>query len=213
MRPRPPFVPAFMALLLMAWGWPSGSADAASLSKTYSYFSVGGATLSEIEAELARRGPRLESTGRRHPGATAMSFTSKLGFEETPGACRIVRADVSVGAKVTLPRWRRPQAAGQDTRLIWDTLSADIKRHEESHVVIAKKHARELENALRKLGRFDNCARANAKAQAVTERQLAKHDAEQASFDRVEGKNFDRRIMQLLERRLQRMDAAAAKRP
>ncbi|HEV7254447.1 MAG TPA: DUF922 domain-containing protein [Mesorhizobium sp.] len=186
-----------------------GAAPAANLSKTYSYFTVGGATLGEIEAELARRGPKVGSAGRRHPGATSLSFNSKLDFAETPRSCRISRADVSVSARLTLPRWRRPGGAEQDTRLIWDTLAADIKRHEESHVSIAKRHARELENALRALGNFRDCAQASAKVQALSDRILAKHDAEQASFDRVEGKNFESRILRLLERRLERMDAAS----
>jgi len=127
---------------------------------------VGGVTLSEIGAELARRGPQVGSSGRRHPGATALSFTSKLDFAQAPRSCRIGEANVSVTAEVTLPRWRRPRGAEADTRLIWDTLAADIKRHEESHVSIAKRHARELENALRALGNFRDCAQANAKAQA-----------------------------------------------
>lgn len=201
--------PSFLLLsAALAFGAP-GIASAANLSKTYSYFTVGGVTLSEIEAELARRGPQVSSTGRRHPGATSLAFNSTLDFAETPRSCRIGRADVSVSAKVTLPRWRRPRGAEEDTRLIWDTLAADIKRHEESHVSIAKRHARELENALRALGTFRDCAQANAKAQAVSERILAKHDAEQARFDRVEGKNFESRLLRLLERRLERMDAAA----
>ena len=106
-------------------------AGAASVSRTYSYFSIGGSTLDEIQGELTRRGPRVASTGRRHPGATALTFTSRFSFEQSPGSCRIVKADVTVGAKVTLPRWKRPQAADAGTKLIWDTLAADIKRHEE----------------------------------------------------------------------------------
>ncbi len=183
-------------------------AEAATLSKTYSYFSVGGATLSEIEGELARKGPHVQSTGSRHPGATTMEFTSRISYAQSAGSCRIAGANVKVGAKMTLPRWRAPRKADQGTRLIWNTLSADIKRHEESHVVIAKNHAAELEAALRKLGTFSDCKAAAAKAQDVTTRVLALHDAEQARFDRVEGKNFESRILRLLAYRLERMETA-----
>ena len=57
-------------------------APAESLAKTYSYFSVGGTTLDEIEEQLNRRGPQVKSTGRRHPGATQMQFTTRLGYAE-----------------------------------------------------------------------------------------------------------------------------------
>src|SRR5262245_10918426 len=120
---------------------------AASVAKTYSYFSIGGATLEEIQNQLDIRGPKVKTTGRRHPGATQMEFTSRIAYGKGTNGCSIARASVTVKAKVILPRWTRPRRADEDVRLVWDTLSSDIKRHEESHVIIAKNHARELEQA------------------------------------------------------------------
>lgn len=182
-------------------------AGAASLSKTYSYFSIGGNTLDEIEAELARRGPHVRTSNKRHPGATQMEFTTKLSYKQGAGYCKIVGAHVTVKAKVILPKWRRSRKAEQDVRLIWDTLSADIKRHEESHVVIAKNHAREMEQALKAMDRQKSCRTAAAKARTVTDKILARHDRAQMEFDRVEGKNFESRIIRLLKYRLEQIDA------
>ena len=142
----------------------------ASLSKTYSYFSIGGTTLDQIEAELSIRGPQVKSTGRRHPGATRMEFTTKLGYSESKGYCRISEVRVSVKAKVILPRWRQRSKADEDVRLIWDTLSSDIRRHEEGHVVIAKNHAREIEQKLKALYRQRNCQAAAEKARIAASR-------------------------------------------
>jgi predicted secreted Zn-dependent protease len=183
-------------------------AGAASVSKSYSYFSIGGKTLEEIEQELVRRGPKVKSTGTRHPGATQMEFTTRIGYAEANGGCSIVKASVNVEAKMILPRWRLRAKADGDTGLIWDTLSADIKRHEESHVVIAKNHARDLELALQRIGRQPNCKVAAAKAKAVSDRILALHDRAQEEFDRIEGINFESRIIRLLRYRMDRIDAA-----
>jgi predicted secreted Zn-dependent protease len=180
-------------------------ASAASVAKTYSYFSIGGATLDEIQNELDIRGPKVKTTGRRHPGATQMEFVSRIGYAKGPNGCSIAKATVTVKAKVILPRWRRPRGADQDVRLVWDTLSADIKRHEESHVVIAKNHARDLEQALRAIPRQSDCKEAQAKAAGATQKVLARHDRAQLDFDRVEGINFERRIVRLLRYRLERM--------
>lgn len=194
-----------LAAAMIAWtALPSG---AASLSKTYSYFTIGGNTLDEIEAELASRGPHVSASNRRHPGATQMEFTTRLSYSQTPGSCRIVKAEVSVKAKVILPKWRRSRHAEQDVRLIWDTLSSDIKRHEESHVVISKNYARDMEQALEAMGRQKDCDSAAAKAKDVTAKILAKHDRAQMEFDRVEGKNFESRIMRLLQYRLDQIKA------
>ncbi len=180
-------------------------ANAASVAKTYSYFSIGGATLEEIQNELDVRGPKVKTTGRRHPGATQMEFTSRIGYANSAEGCRVAKATVTVKAKIILPRWRRPGRADGDVRLVWDTLASDIKRHEESHVVIAKNYARELEQALLKVGRQKDCKAAQAKAADLTQRVLARHDRAQVQFDVVEGRNFESRILRLLRYRLERI--------
>ena len=182
---------------------------AANLNKTYSYFSIGGTTLDEIQTELSKRGPHVKSTGLRHPGATQMEFNSRVGYAQSENSCKIVAATVSVKAKVILPRWRRTTKADGDVRFIWSTLEADIKRHEESHVVIAKNHARDLEKAILAIGKQKNCAIAAEKAQAVSDKILAKHDREQQRFDRVEGINFEKRLISLMRYRLERAAKAS----
>ena len=183
-------------------------AGAASLSKTYSYFSIGGRTLEEIGAELDRKGPRVRNTGgSRHPGATQMEFTTRIDYAPGNRGCAIAKSSVSVQIKIILPRWRQRAKALGDTRVIWDTLSADIKRHEETHVMIAKNHARELELALRGVGGQRDCKTAVAKAKAATTKIFAQHDRAQSEFDRVEGLNFESRIIRLLRYRLERIDS------
>ena len=182
-------------------------ASAESLTKTYSYFSVGGTTLDELEDQLNRRGPKVKSTGRRHPSATQMQFNTRLGYTEKGGRCRVTEANVTVKAKVILPRWRQRGRADQDIRLIWDTLSDDIKRHEEQHVVIARKHARQLEQKLVRLGRQKSCAIAAEKAKATADRLLEKHDKAQAKFDRTESANFEKRLLKLMQRRINMIEA------
>ena len=182
-------------------------AAAANLQKTYSYFTVGGTTLDQLEQELTTRGPQVKSTGRRHPGATQMQFNTKLGYAESNGYCRVASATVTVKAKVILPRWGQRGRADQDVRTVWDTLSSDIKRHEEGHVVIAKNHARDLETALLKLSRQKTCDRVAEKARATASKILNDHDKAQDRFDRIEGINFERRMLSLLRYRAERIQS------
>ena len=187
---------AFMAVL-------SSPAAAAELSKTYSYFTIGGTNLDEIEKELRKRGPQINKSGARHPGATRMEFNTRIGYGERNGRCSVLEASVSVKANMILPRWNRPRKSDNDTRFVWDTLSSDIKRHEESHVVIARNHAREMENELKRIRNERDCATAQEKAKETTARILAKHDAEQERFDRIEGINFERRLLRLMRYRME----------
>ena len=187
-------------------------ASAATVKRSFSYFSIHGKTLAEIQAQLDARGPVVGAAGDRHPGATRMEFSTRLTYGSGKGSCRIVKADVTVKAKVFLPRWRDRRRAEPDTRMIWDTIARDIRRHEESHLSIAKNHARDLENALRGLYPMASCGALTAKARKVSTRLLAEHDAEQARFDRIENKNFEWRILSLLRYRLEQMVENAARR-
>ena len=73
-------------------------------------------------------------------------------------------------------------------------------------MVIARTHAREMEMEIEKLRRQKTCSSLAAEAKAVNARILAKHDREQARFDRVEGINFERRMLRLLRYRIERID-------
>lgn len=199
---RKTLAPAFCLLALLV-----SPVESASLSKTYTYFTIGGTTLEEIERELTRRGPKVQTTGARHPGATRMEFSTRVSYGEQNGRCRVLEVNVNVKAEMILPRWNRRSRADEDTRLIWDTLSADIKRHEELHVTIARSHAREMEEAIRALGNQRSCEIAQEKVKQASARILAKHDREQERFDRVESINFESRLMRLLRYRLERMEA------
>ena len=192
------------ALLFAATAVPAGAAN---LVKTYSYFSIGGSTLEDIEKQLSTHGPQVKSTGSRHPGATQMAFTTRISYATQAGSCRIADAAVTVKVKVILPEWRRPRKADPDVKLFWDTLSADIKRHEERHVEIAKNYGRELENALKATYPRTDCDTAKAKAAEITAAILARHDRAQVQFDRVESVNFESRILRLMRYRVQRIES------
>lgn len=196
--------PLLSALMLILAATPAGAAN---LVKTYSYFAVTGRTLDDIEKQLTKNGPEVKSTGSRHPGATQMAFTTRVSYAQTANSCRIANAQVTVKVKVILPEWRRPRKADPDVRLFWDTLSADIKRHEERHVEIAKNHARELEDALKATYPQKTCEAVKAKAAEISSAILAEHDRAQVQFDRVESVNFESRIIRLLRYRMQRIQS------
>ncbi len=193
-------------ILLALAALMAGPAHAADLAKRYSYFSIRGTTLEEIEKELNRHGPKVKSTGSRHPGATEMEFRTRLKYRDRGNICEIASSQVSLSVKMILPRWRRSARASRETAIIWDTLASDIKRHEESHVVIAKNHAMELEKTLGKLKSRRGCGDLQNRVAVETDRILARHDAAQERFDRIEGINFERRMTRLLRYRIERIE-------
>ena len=171
-------------------------------SKSFSYFSVGGRTAAELDEELSKRGPMMKHSGSRHPGATRIKWGGSVTYVRQGGRCAVGEAKVTLSTQIILPRWKNRKRATPSLALIWDTLSRDIKRHEERHAEIARNHARALERTLKRLRPEADCERMQARVDRTTADAVARHDADQARFDKVESKNFNERMMRLLTHRL-----------
>lgn len=173
-------------------------ASAPLIKKTYSYFNISGLTGADLERELSKHGPMLAETGIRHPGATKIKLGGSVDYRNSDGRCRVLDAKVTLETHLTLPRWTDRNRANRETVLVWDTLSSDIKRHEERHAEIARQYARKLEKTLEALYPERNCQRMEAKVDATSKRIIEEHAADQQRFDRVEAASFERRMLRML---------------
>ncbi|KQR68777.1 peptidase [Rhizobium sp. Leaf384] len=182
------------------------------MNKTITYFAVGGHTAAELDAALSSQGPQMRETGARHPGATRIKFGGTVSYVRRGRLCAVGSARVTLNTKLILPRWTNRNKAGRDLALVWDTLSSDIKRHEERHAEIARNHARDMEKALLSLQPEADCERMQARVARVSEDAIAAHDKDQAAFDRREAVNFDVRMVRLLQYRLERLKKAGSER-
>ncbi|CUX48758.1 MULTISPECIES: DUF922 domain-containing Zn-dependent protease [Agrobacterium] len=171
--------------------------------KTYSYFSVSGKTAADLDQQLSKHGPLTRNTGARHPGATEIKFGGELTYVEKNGMCSVGTAKVLLNTRILLPQWKNRRRTSAELAFIWDTLLADIKRHEERHAEIARTHARSLERQLTSLHPQKSCEALQGKVGKITQTVMDEHDRDQMRFDVVESKNFDARMTRLLKNRLE----------
>lgn len=171
--------------------------------KTYSYFSITGKTAADLDQQLSKHGPLTRNTGARHPGATEIKFGGELSYVEKNGQCSVGTAKVLLNTRILLPRWKNRRRTTAELAFIWDTLLADIKRHEERHAEIARTHARSLERELTALHPQKNCETLQEMVGKITQTVMDEHDRDQMRFDVVESKNFDARMTRLLKNRLE----------
>ncbi|MVA80424.1 DUF922 domain-containing protein [Agrobacterium vitis] len=175
--------------------------------KSTVYFPIGGRTATDLDHELERKGPHTVSTGTRHPGATRIRFGGTMDYVRRNGRCAIGNIKVTVSIKVIVPRWKNRHSANPQLGLIWDTLSADINRHESRHAEIAVQHARELDQKLKALPSATSCEELQEEVSVLTDQVTQEHDADQLRFDRIEAVNFNDRIMRLLKYRYTKTQA------
>ncbi|MBB3947856.1 putative secreted Zn-dependent protease [Rhizobium skierniewicense] len=190
----------FATMLLIL---PQSAGAEALMTKSFSYFSIGGKTAEDLDRELSHRGPMTKATGARHPGATEIKFGGEISYVEKNAKCGVGNVEVKLHTKILLPRWTNRRRTAADLALIWDTLSADIKRHEERHAEISRNYARTLDKRLQSLRPQDSCEEMQALVTKTTQEVMSAHDKDQLRFDMVESKNFDARMTRLLKHRIQ----------
>lgn len=200
-----PFAVRYMVLPLVFSIALSLSGPAAAdviASKSYSYFDIRGKTADELDRELSRRGPTSSGSSARHPGATKIRFGGEATYIQDNGRCRVGNVKVTVHTQIILPRWNSRRGASKELSMIWDALSSDIKRHEERHAEIARTQARVMERAIRALPPQRNCGAMQELVSNESARGIEEHDRQQAQFDRVEAVNFQKRMLRLLNNRI-----------
>jgi len=201
MRQAIKFIFAAAALI-----YPVSSAEAARIYRQIEYYTISGQNAEQLDKALSRQGPYLKSTGNRHPGASRIRFMSDIRLRKVGHYCRVEKADVNVYATISLPRWQQRRTTHvPELAIVWDVLSQDIKRHEESHVIIARAHASEIEYAVRSLRYRRDCRDMQKDIDRIYHKILSRHDKAQIRFDRIEGKTFEKRFMRLLARRLEKV--------
>ncbi|MAY63024.1 MAG: peptidase [Rhizobiales bacterium] len=197
--------PIAAAIVLAVSPTTAGRAETL-ISKSYQYFNIGGRTAGDLDRELSRNGPQASGTEMRHPGATQMKFSGTISYQQLSGGrCKVKSAQIKLHTKLILPRWTNRRRADHDVALIWDTLSRDIKRHEERHAEIARQYARKLEKALVGLYPRRSCKAMEAAANKESDKVLKKHDKAQMAFDRAESASFERRMTRMLQFKLDKM--------
>ncbi|MGZ9722307.1 MULTISPECIES: DUF922 domain-containing Zn-dependent protease [Rhizobium] len=184
--------------LLLAFCMPDMARAEVVARKTISYFDIKGSTADELDASLNERGPLAMGSSSHHPGATKIRFGGNATYSESGGRCYISGVKVTVTTEIILPRWRDRRNASKQISMIWDTLAADIRRHENRHVEIARQHAEQMERQILALRPAADCDTLQERANAVTARETERHDADQARFDRIEAINFQSRMQRLL---------------
>lgn len=166
-----------------------GCATSSKTLVTLDYYQVGGTTLEQIDKEIKDKGPRLN--GSVHAVAISnIQMIPDVSFISTGDGCAVRRARIKVKANVILPRWKNRQTADDKLGQTWDNLDRYTRLHEATHVAIADKHARRLEQELETIRIRRSCEAAGKLAKKTIDKAMKAHEHEQLDFDSSEKKRF-----------------------
>lgn len=159
------------------------------------YYEISGTNLASLDRDIRRKGPRL-GTGRHAVAVAHIRIIPRLEYRRRNGSCNVMKSDVDVKARVTLPAFRDRATASKELAKAWDNLDRYTRAHEATHVNIAFSHAEKMEKAFASQPPAKTCAEARSQSARIYERMLKDHDREQRQFDTDE----ERRISRLTRR-------------
>jgi predicted secreted Zn-dependent protease len=145
-------------------------------SITTTYYRVGGATAGEVRADILRKGRK------GWDGYTDWYLSWQFRWNHSGGHCAISSVTANLRATVILPQLdRRPDRAWENR---WTSYLRALTRHEQDHVEIARRGAREVESAIRALAPAPSCGSLESSANAAGHAVVARVRRAQDQFDR-----------------------------
>lgn len=147
--------------------------------ETYDTF---GSNLLEVQDSMKKKGLVV----RAHEAAIATVFSS-IGITWQPGntaaGCIITKAKVKLNITLTLPEWVNKAAASDQDQKMWDLYLKFTKQHEQGHINMALKEARELQAEVAQQTSAPSCQELTNKIKALFVAEREKRAEVDANYD------------------------------
>ena len=157
------------------------------LKEKIKYYNVTGSTGAELYKSMIKNGPDHGGIQKDVLASTAFKFDFKNDvFKVQKNRCVLTSLDIIVNVTYTYPRWRGSKKASAETRKAWEKFRKVAIWHENEHVKITKKFAKNYERALKKSRRRASaeCAKESVSERFRTSYEIRKHERLHRLFDR-----------------------------
>ena len=151
------------------------------VSESINYYVFGGATVAEMNAQLARLGPKT-AEGSFH-AYTSWYVKWNYDYDRSSGTCGLGPVRTTVTVNYRLPKWARPKAP-RELAVKWDAYAVALRSHEDGHRDIGVEAGRAVARALAQLPRQPSCEQLESLADKTGERILQEAQAREVEYDR-----------------------------
>ncbi len=159
------------------------------------YYDIQGNSKKDLIKEMKKKG--VHENGKRFHAHTDWLVSWKYQYAPAADGCRIFSVVTDLEISFFLPRWVPGPGVSSGLVEKWENYYAALKTHEDGHADIGRKAAREIDEALGKLGRGLSCPQVREAADQEAERILKIWQKENADYDvrtkngRKQGAVFD----------------------
>ena len=157
------------------------------LIETYDVF---GSNLSEVRDSMNKDGPiiikqkvpnvNMSVKGVAYAGGNVGVIWRK---KNTAAGCILTKANVTINITLILPNWANKAAASDQDQEMWDLYLKFLKRHEQGHINMGLKAARELQAELAQLKPAPSCKELDGKISVLYDEMVQKGEEDGVNYD------------------------------
>lgn len=188
----------YTALLCLSLAASSPASAEPTFSTKYNYFEIGGTNIRDLWFDINAKGPKSKM-GIGHAGYTSFDFDNSVGIVPKGGKCQITSINFHLTSIVQLPKWTDERNSDEEMKLYWKAFSADVKRHEDQHVEIARQSILKLEQKLLELQPNKSCKVLKKQIRNIINKSAQARNRDQNAFERKEVRGQKNRLTQLVE--------------
>lgn len=170
-----------LAVLLTPFAAAAATYVAPQVSESINYYVFGGTTVAEMNAQLAKLGPKT-AEGSFH-AYTSWYVKWNYDYARSSGSCGLGPVRTTVTVNYRLPKWARPKAP-RDLAEKWDAYATALRKHEDGHRDFGVEAGRAVARALAELPRQLSCEKLETLADKTGERILQEAHAHEVEYDR-----------------------------
>lgn len=145
---------------------------------------IEGASETALRNEMNAKGP-VSKDGRRYHAVTRWDIGWRFRLDRSAGRCAIGNLRVEVKITMMMPAWQNENSAPDALKKLWRDYQADLQAHENGHRQNGVDAAREIELGINELPPRESCDAAEAAANALGLKIVAKYRLKDMEFDRV----------------------------
>lgn len=147
------------------------------------YYPVTGSSWAELRQAMAANRPW--KNGPEMHGRTDWHLRWTFQLEETAQGARLRAFDLTTTVTITLPSWKPPPDADPALVQQWKQFFANLKRHEEGHLAIARQAAAAVRKRIATIQQAPTLRQLSDQLHAAAQAAMAEFRDRDAEYDRI----------------------------
>lgn len=153
------------------------------INVNYSYYSLDGATIADIQHQMNQRGPWSELEAQHYFANTDWRVSWSYDYTMTDRGCILKNLQGKVDITFTLPQWRVPAEASPALVSSWNQFLGALQLHESGHMSHGVSAGQEVLQTLSQIPAAESCDALKTMARSAANQVIQHYNQQDLAYD------------------------------